>query len=137
MYFRGARSPANAPHCSCRFLGIYGAYFSLQYLSLSDATVLTFVTPILTGLSGAVFLSEPLSIREALAGCKQFYTALSMTTIYQMIVCSFIGVVLISRPQFLFGSPQDPSEVTPTQRMLSVMSESLLLVPGNSSHLIA
>ncbi|KAI9441947.1 integral membrane protein DUF6 [Lactarius psammicola] len=83
---------------------ICGVYFSLQYLSLSDATVLTFIAPIVTGFSGVVFLREPLSLRETLAGF-------------------FLGVVLISRPQFLFGSPQaflDPSEVTPTQRMLSV-----------------
>ena len=45
--------------------------------------------------------------------------------IHQMIVCSFLGVVLISRPEFLFGGMPDPtpSHVTPTQRMLSVMSE--------------
>jgi len=38
-----------------------------------------------------------------------------------MIVCSFLGVILISRPQFLFGGLQDPSGVTPTPRMLSVI----------------
>src|SRR6266702_2861474 len=52
-----------------RFFGLSGVYFSLQYLSLSDATVLTFMVPILTGFSGAVFLKEPLSLRELLAGC--------------------------------------------------------------------
>ncbi|KAI9450018.1 hypothetical protein BJY52DRAFT_1419736 [Lactarius psammicola] len=90
------------------FFGISGVYFSLQYLSLSDAVVLTFIVPILTGFSGAVFLKEPLSLRELLAG-----------------LCSFLGVILIAQPQFLFGSPQafwDPSEVTPTQRMLSVIA---------------
>ncbi|KAF8259021.1 hypothetical protein EI94DRAFT_1814103 [Lactarius quietus] len=50
------------------FLGIYGLYSSVQYLSLSDVTVLTFITPILTGLSGAVLLKEPISVRVALAG---------------------------------------------------------------------
>ncbi|KAH8986202.1 integral membrane protein DUF6 [Lactarius akahatsu] len=89
------------------FFGLSGVYFSLQYLSLSDATVLTFMVPIFTGFSGAVFLKEPVSLRELLAG-----------------LCSFLGVILIARPQFLFGSPQaflDP-EVTPTQRMLSVIA---------------
>ncbi|KAI9459250.1 hypothetical protein BJY52DRAFT_1149260 [Lactarius psammicola] len=87
-------------------MALFGVYFSLQHLSLSDATVLTFLAPILTGFSGAALLKEPLSIGETLAG-----------------LCSFLGVVLISRPQFLFGSPQPfagPSEITPTQRMLSV-----------------
>ena len=45
-------------------------YFSLHHLSLSDATVLTFIAPILTGFSGAVFLKEPLSLKETLAGRK-------------------------------------------------------------------
>jgi len=92
------------------FFTLSGMYFSLQYLSLSDATVLTFIAPILTGFSGAVFLKESLSIGEVLAS-----------------LCSFLGVVLISRPQFLFGNPQgflDPSEglpaVTPNERMMSV-----------------
>lgn len=103
-------------------------YFSLQHLSLSDATVLTFMAPILTGFSGAVFLKEPLSIREVLAGCTYLKPTLAVVVIHQMIVCSFLGVVFISRPQFLFGSSQeflDPSEglpaVTPTERMLSVL----------------
>ena len=52
-----------------RFIGLSGMYFSLQYLSLSDTMVLTFLTPILTGFSGAVFLKEPLSLKEVLAGC--------------------------------------------------------------------
>ncbi|KAF8258681.1 hypothetical protein EI94DRAFT_1834861 [Lactarius quietus] len=89
------------------FIGVAGLYFSLQYLSLSDATVLTFLAPILTGFSGAVFLKEPIFLRELLAG-----------------LCSFAGVILIARPQFLFGSLKmfsAPSEVTPTQRMFSVV----------------
>ena len=51
--------------------------------------------------------------------------------IHQETVCSFVGVILIARPQFLFGGLKmlsDPSEITPTQRMLSVMSEGYLLV---------
>jgi drug/metabolite transporter (DMT)-like permease len=53
-----------------RFLGLSGIYFSLQYLSLSDAMVLTFLVPILAGFSGAVFLKEPNSLKEVLAGCR-------------------------------------------------------------------
>ena len=58
-----------------RFFGIFGVYSSLQYLSLSDATVLTFLVPIFTGFSGALFLKEPLSLKELLAGCA--YTTFS------------------------------------------------------------
>ncbi len=60
------RSFMNTPRC--RFFSLAGMYFSLQHLSLSDAMVLTFIAPILTGFSGAVFLREPLSLKETLAG---------------------------------------------------------------------
>ena len=53
-----------------RFGGIFGLYYSLQYLSLSDATVLQFLSPIFTAIAGAVFLHEIFSWREAFAGCK-------------------------------------------------------------------
>ena len=52
-----------------RFIGLYGIYFSLQYLSLSDATVLTFLAPMFTAVAGAVFLKEHLSLKQVLAGC--------------------------------------------------------------------
>ncbi|KAI9450011.1 hypothetical protein BJY52DRAFT_1419732 [Lactarius psammicola] len=98
------------------FFGLSGLYFSLQYLSLSDAMVLSFLSPILTGFTGAMFLKEPLSLKELFAG-----------------LCSFLGVVLIARPQFLFvrlhasrsagDIPADLSKVaTPEQRMLSVIA---------------
>ena len=54
----------------CRFVSLAGMYFSLHHLSLSDATVLTFIAPILTGFSGAVVLKEPLSLKETMAGRK-------------------------------------------------------------------
>ncbi|KAI0274065.1 EamA-like transporter family-domain-containing protein [Russula aff. rugulosa BPL654] len=87
------------------FIGLAGLYFSLGRLSLSDATMLTFLAPILTGFSGAIFLKEDLSFRNILSG-----------------VCSFFGVILIARPPFLFGGPEGvPSEgMTPKDRMQSV-----------------
>ena len=53
-----------------RFFGLFGVYFSLQYLSLSDATVLTFLVPMCTAMAGALFLGEKISYREASAGRK-------------------------------------------------------------------
>lgn len=50
------------------FVGIFSLYYSLQYLSLSDATVLQFLAPIFTAIAGAVLLHEPFSWREAAAG---------------------------------------------------------------------
>jgi hypothetical protein len=97
-------------------------YFSMQYLSLSDATVLTFLAPILTGFSGAIFLKEPFYLKQMFSGGKHALIY-SEIVINNTLVCSFFGVVLIARPQFLFGSPKgDSSEmVMPEQRMLSVM----------------
>jgi drug/metabolite transporter (DMT)-like permease len=51
-------------------MGLAGMYASLVHLSLSDATMLTFVAPILTGFSGALILKETVSLREMFAGCR-------------------------------------------------------------------
>ncbi|KAJ7576929.1 drug/metabolite transporter superfamily [Mycena floridula] len=101
------------------FFGLFGIYYSLQYLSLSDATVLTFLAPLCTGIAGSLVLNERFTWREATAG-----------------VFSFFGVVLIARPAFLFGhfhavtpSPTPTLEdylraravdVTPEQRLVAV-----------------
>ena len=55
-------------HCHRRFTALSGMYFSLLYLSLSDAVVLKFLAPILTGFSGVIFLEESLSLKEVIAG---------------------------------------------------------------------
>ena len=63
-----------------------GLYYSLQYLSLADATVITFLGPLATGLLGFLVLGEPFTVREVLGG-----------------IVSLGGVVLIARPAFIFG----------------------------------
>lgn len=63
-----------------------GLYYSLQFLSLADATVITFLGPLATGLLGYLVLGEKFTAREAIGG-----------------VVSLSGVVLIARPAFLFG----------------------------------
>ncbi|KZP24259.1 drug/metabolite transporter superfamily [Athelia psychrophila] len=92
------------------FFGLFGVYYSLQYLSLSDATVLTFLAPIATGVTGALLLGETFGRREGLAG-----------------LCSLIGVVLIARPTFIFGAAALPVDGgagaergTPEQRLGAV-----------------
>jgi len=64
-------------------------YFSLQYLSLSDAVVLKFLAPILTGFSGAIFLGESLLLKEVIAGREYFMKCLTSIVIYviQYAVC--------------------------------------------------
>ncbi|KAI6012208.1 hypothetical protein EDC04DRAFT_735753 [Pisolithus marmoratus] len=73
------------------FFALFGTYYALQYLSLGDVAVLTFVGPIFTGIAGRLFLGESYSKREAFAS---FF--------------SLFGVVLIVRPPFLFESAQGP-----------------------------
>lgn len=68
------------------FFGLFGLYYSLQFLSLADATVITFLGPLATGLLGYLVLGETFTAREAIGG-----------------VVSLSGVVLIARPAFLFG----------------------------------
>ena len=68
------------------FFGVFGMYFSLQYLSLSDAVAITFLVPMFTAFLAFVILKESYSILEG--------------------VCSFLslgGVLLIAKPSFLFG----------------------------------
>ncbi|KAF8333674.1 drug/metabolite transporter superfamily, partial [Amanita rubescens] len=50
------------------FVGVFGIYHALQYLSLSDSIVLTLLTPLCTAVGGLLFLEEKFSRREALAG---------------------------------------------------------------------
>ncbi|KAG8776282.1 hypothetical protein FRC12_001012 [Ceratobasidium sp. 428] len=90
------------------FFGIFGLYYSLQYMSLSDATVLTFLAPSITALLGFTILHEPISRGQVVAG-----------------LTSLLGVVLIARPASLFGDQHADKkginlEVTESQRMTAV-----------------
>jgi len=104
----------------CGFTGLSGSYFSLQYLTVSDATVLQFLAPMCTGVVGALVLKEHFTRSQALAS-----------------LCSLAGVILIARPTFLFGRAasnadtaldppvvldgrSDYNEVTPAQRLHAV-----------------
>ena len=69
------------------FASTLALYISLHALSLSDATVITFLSPLATGFLAHVLLHEPFTLRERIAG-----------------VFSLAGVTLIARPSFLFGN---------------------------------
>ncbi|KAF6063732.1 EamA-like transporter family protein [Candida albicans] len=72
------------------FFGVFGMYFSLQYLSLSDAVALTFLVPMVTAFLAFVLLHEKYSILEAI--CSVF---------------SLAGVVLIAKPTFISSSSSE------------------------------
>lgn len=100
------------------FFGLSGVYWSLQYLSVADATILIFLTPLTTAVAGSVFLKESYSVKQAGAG-----------------VVSLLGVVLIGRPAFLFGSEsvisQGLPDVSPAQRLAGV-GACMVSVLGNT-----
>jgi drug/metabolite transporter (DMT)-like permease len=82
-------------------------YFALTRLTLADATVLQFTSPVFTAMLAAVALGERLEWKSA-----------------ALILLSLVGVSLVARPAFLFGSlaaPLDPLAVvvTLTGAMLS------------------
>lgn len=107
-----------------RFLGLVGLYSSLQYLSVADATVLTFLTPLTTAVAGCVLLQEGYSVTQAVAGGERYaLTSLVRGYLEASLVCSLFGVILVARPPFLFNTTPDEyymPEVTPEQRLAAV-----------------
>ncbi|KAJ5129272.1 uncharacterized protein N7515_005311 [Penicillium bovifimosum] len=64
------------------FMGVYGLYYSVQYLPLSEATVITFLAPIMTCYACSLLIpGETFSRKQQLAA-----------------VVSLAGVILIARP---------------------------------------
>lgn len=62
-------------------------YYAFQTTSLADATVIAFSCPVFTSIFAWIFLKEKYSLWDA------FFT-----------LFAFVGVILIVRPPFLFGS---------------------------------
>jgi EamA domain-containing membrane protein RarD len=73
-----------------RFTALSGMYFSLQYLSLSDAVALKFLAPILTGFSGVIFLKESFSFKQVIAGREYFMKCLTSIAIYVIQYAAFV-----------------------------------------------
>ncbi|KAI3400017.1 hypothetical protein diail_4851 [Diaporthe ilicicola] len=69
------------------FFGIVGIWSAIKFLSLADASVVTFLTPSIVGFYSAIFLRQPYTRKEQLAS-----------------LVALAGVVFIARPSFLFGS---------------------------------
>ena len=105
---------------ACGFWGIYGVWYSMMYIPLADATVITFLAPGVAGLICWFTLREPFTRIEQLAT----FVAL-------------LGVVLIARPTTLFshsdnddtstteppesgGIPGADHEATPEERLIAV-----------------
>lgn len=101
------------------FVGVFGMYFSLQYISLSDAVAITFFVPIVTSFLAWVILHERYSLVEG--ACS---------------ILSFVGVFLIAKPSFIFGdktSSDENVESSSTEKRLLASFVGLLGVFGASS----
>lgn len=97
------------------FFGVYGLYFSLQYLSLSDAVSITFLIPMVTPFFAWIVLNERYSILEAVCA-----------------LLSLGGVLLVAKPEFLFGkrSSTDATESSSTELRLLGTGVGLIGVCG-------
>ena len=68
------------------FFGVFGMYYSILYLPLADATVITFLSPVIACAACAYLLKEPFTCMERVAA-----------------FLSLMGVVLIARPTAIFS----------------------------------
>lgn len=91
------------------FFGVFGLYYSLQYLSLSDAVSITFLIPMVTAFFAWIALGERYSILEGVCA-----------------LCSLGGVLLIAKPDFLFGA--EPSAEVPESDTAESSSSKLRLL---------
>ncbi|CAG8123706.1 unnamed protein product [Penicillium olsonii] len=87
------------------FMGVYGLYYSVQYLPLSEATVITFLAPIMTCYACSLLIpGETFSRRQQLAA-----------------LVSLGGVILIARP----FSKRTPQTVTTAPTAVAAWAMSL------------
>jgi drug/metabolite transporter (DMT)-like permease len=68
------------------FAALSAFFYAVVHLPLAAATVIHFTNPVFTAMIAAVVLAEPIRMRDSAS-----------------VVASLAGVVLIARPDFLFG----------------------------------
>ncbi|KAI1393270.1 uncharacterized protein F4822DRAFT_6101 [Hypoxylon trugodes] len=94
------------------FTGLFCSYYSLSYLNISDATVISFLVPTMTAFICFIALREPFTVREAIAG-----------------LIAFAGVLFIARPTFLF--PQhEAGQTEPNSTSLFMVEQPKGIVPS-------
>ena len=69
------------------YLNIIVTYFALDKIPLADALVITFTSPFFTAVFSLIILKERIHWLDLVSG-----------------IISFLGVVLVARPSFLFGT---------------------------------
>ncbi|OCK94665.1 uncharacterized protein K441DRAFT_635943, partial [Cenococcum geophilum 1.58] len=73
------------------FVGVYGLYYSLQYLPMAEATVITFLVPVITSWACSLLLHERFSRTQQICG-----------------FISFIGITLIACPGLPYLNHLEP-----------------------------
>lgn len=109
------------------FLGVFGLYFSLLYLPISEATILTFLSPIGSCYAFSLLIpGETFSKQQQIAG-----------------FISLLGVILIARPVSLFSggeyedSMPDPEVSLPPNSTMTRPEMDGPSQPSSSQHLQA
>ncbi|KAK5079850.1 hypothetical protein LTR70_009157 [Exophiala xenobiotica] len=109
------------------FLGVFGLYFSLLYLSISEATILTFLVPIGSCYAFSLLIpGETFSKQQQMAG-----------------FISLLGVILIARPVSLFSgggheeSMPNPEMSLPANSTMTRPEVDGAPQPSSSQHLHA
>lgn len=96
------------------FTGLYSMWYSIMYLPLAEATVISFLAPNVAGYLCRIFLKEPFTRREQIAS----YLALG-------------GVVLITRPISLFSTaPDSPVVAGMTNSTTAAIMNGTVVDPG-------
>ncbi|KAK4221272.1 hypothetical protein QBC38DRAFT_135046 [Podospora fimiseda] len=89
------------------FFGIYGMWYSMLYLPLAEATVITFLAPCVAGYICHLLLKDPFTRKEQIAS-----------------FIALFGVILIAKPTSLFSSSssdvEDDDGITPGQRIFAI-----------------
>ncbi|KAK8862189.1 integral membrane protein DUF6 [Apiospora arundinis] len=99
------------------FFGLYGLWFSMKYLPLAEAVVISFLAPTLAGYLCHVFSHDRFTRREQLAS-----------------LLALAGVVLIARPLSLFAAAEDPSATGAAAATIDgSVADGALLGEGSSS----
>jgi drug/metabolite transporter (DMT)-like permease len=86
VYLWGSRPKVLALRGLLGFAALSCFYYGVIHLPLADATVLQYTNPVWTGLLAAWLLGESMSRRDG-----------------ALVVASLVGVVMIARPEFIFG----------------------------------
>eukprot|EP00794_Sanderia_malayensis_P015682 gene15682-17263_t len=95
----------------CGFLSVTFIYFGIDKVPLGDATVIMFTSPVFTTMFAYMFLSESCTVVDGTCG-----------------LVSFVGVIVSSRPDFIFGNRSSSDVVSvmfPKKNMSETKKESL------------